>query len=116
MAMGLIRHVLEAAGQHHATRVEEVEVEVGAMQQVAPEALEAAFEAVSANTIAAGAVLKIVETPLRAVCRHCGHEFAPTIDNFLCPGCRQADVDILGGNDILLKSVTCETEQGASSE
>ena len=111
IATELIRCVLSAAEQHGARRVESVDVEVGPMQQIVPDALEAAFEVVSQDTIAKGAALTITVTALTGTCRACGKAFEPNLDDFLCPQCGQADVDITAGNDIVLKSLSCEVAE-----
>lgn len=101
---------MEAAGQHGAERIQELVVEVGPMRQVVSEALRMAFEVISEGTPAEGAAMKVIETAIKATCRNCGWPFEPTIDNFLCPRCEQADVEITAGNDIVLKSVSCEVQ------
>lgn len=103
--------MLDAAGECGARKVLRVELTVGQMRLVVPEALEMAWQVLSDGTIAAGAELAVVETPMEARCRHCGLQFAPRIDNYLCPGCGLADVDILAGDDIILKSVICDVER-----
>jgi hydrogenase nickel incorporation protein HypA/HybF len=103
--------VLDAAGGCGGRRVERVELAVGEMRLVVPEALEMAWQVVSEGTIAAGAELAVVEMPMEARCRRCGRRFAPRIDNYLCPGCGLADVDILAGDDIILKSIICDVER-----
>jgi len=112
IAVQLLDSVLAAAAEHGARRVDEVVVEIGAMRLVVPEALQAAWEVAAEGTIAAAATLKVVEMALAGRCRACGRTFEPTIDSFVCPACGRADVEITGGNDILLTSVTCEREEG----
>lgn len=115
IATSLMEQLLRVAQEQRAIRITEVEVVCGAMQLVVPEALKLAFEAVTAETVAAGAELKLVEERLMANCRACGTRFEPAIDNYLCPQCRVADVDIVAGKDIVLKSVVCQTEERAAS-
>ncbi len=115
IASGILRCAVEAARRHGAERIEELVVEIGPMKQVVPEALRTAFEVISEGTPAEGAAMTVIETGIKATCRDCGLAFEPTIDNFLCPRCKQADVEITAGNDIVLKSVSCEVRQGASS-
>lgn len=111
IAMSLLDGVLDAARKAGATRVESVELDVGALQLVMPEALETAWEAVRAGTLAEGAALRIQEVPAAAECRRCGRLFEPDVSySFLCPGCDQADVKIVGGNEIILKSVVCQID------
>ena len=50
---------------------------------------------------------------MRARCRVCGHEYEPNIDDFLCPKCSQANAELLVGQDIVLQTVICETEDRA---
>lgn len=114
IAHSLAEQVARIARENRAVRVLEVEVHCGVMRQVVPEALAVAFEAVTAETVAAGAQLRIVEEALTACCRPCGTSFAATIDNYLCPRCGQADVEVLTGRDIVLRTVICETAAEAS--
>jgi hydrogenase nickel incorporation protein HypA/HybF len=106
IASALIDQVLKIAEKNCLERIETIEVEVGAMQMVIPEALEAAFTAVSENTPAAGATMKQYEVPARARCRACGETYETTIDRYLCPQCGRADPKIVSGHDIILKSLT----------
>lgn len=107
--------LLRIAREHEATRVGEVEVEVGRMRQVVPEALEMAFEAAVAGTVAEGAALKIVEIDVTAVCNGCGEKYRPDIDiSFVCPGCGLADPKIIAGDDIVVRNITCDVDEGVS--
>ena len=110
IATELLREVLAAAAPHAPARVTEVEVAAGEMQQIVPEALEAAWQSLAAGTPAEGAVLHLTETPIEACCRACGRRFQPRLTDFACPCCGQADVDIVAGRDIILTSLTCQTE------
>jgi len=115
IAVQLVDQVVELARRHQATRVEEIEVAAGVMRQVVPEALEFAFSFASEGTLAAGARLHVVEEELLAVCNDCGCKFVPRIDNFLCVRCERANVRLIAGNDIILKSVVCEAPEGVSA-
>jgi len=112
IAVGLIEGVLHAAEEAGAEQVESVELEVGLFQQVVPEAMRTAWEAVSENTPAQGAELRLTEVPAVARCRTCGARFEPNVEySFACPKCDQADVEIVAGRDIVLKSVTCKVKE-----
>ena len=56
IAASLIEHVLEVGRQQRATRIAEVELQVGVLQLIVPEALELAFSAVTEGTPAEGAI------------------------------------------------------------
>jgi len=109
IALSLVEQLCRIAAEKHAVRITEVEVHCGVLRQVMPEALELAFSAVTEETVAAGATLKIIEEGLVARCRACGMEFATGIDDYSCPGCQQADVAFVAGHDIVLTAVVCET-------
>ncbi len=120
IASELLDQTLSAA-RSHADRlsgkaddlcIEEVEVEIGLLRLVVPEALEMAWQVVCEGTAAEGARLCITETRPAARCRLCGRTYEPTIDDYLCPGCNKADMEICGGNDIVLKAVTCRGDEG----
>ena len=116
IAMSLINQVLEVASRNNAHRVDEVVLEVGFLRQVVPEAMQMAWEAVTEDTPATGSVLTIKEVSPEAECRKCGTRFVPRIDSFLCPGCGKADVEVIEGNDIVLKSMSCEVDDGEAAQ
>ena len=115
IATGLLRQVLAAAEAHDVECVEEVHVTCGVLRLVVPEALRAAFEVLSEGTVAAGARLEVTVEPAKARCRRCGEVFGVGVSRFTCPGCGQADVDIVDGDDIVLTSIVCREGQGAST-
>lgn len=114
IAVSLLEGVLDVARKAGAFRVERVELEVGALQMVMREALATAWEAVREGTAAERAALTILEVPAVAKCRLCSRKFEPDVTySFVCPICHQADVKIVGGNEIVLKSVVCEVNEEA---
>lgn len=116
IACEIVDCLLQVAAQHRATRIGEVEVEVGRMRQVVPEALELAFSACVAGTVAEGAALKIIDVPVAAMCNGCGTEYRPDIDlSFVCPGCGLANPRITAGDDIIIRNITCDVDEGVSA-
>lgn len=108
--------LLDIAGRYKATRIGEVEVEIGRMRQVVPEALEMAFSAAVIGTVAEGATLKLREIEVAAVCNDCGTAYSPDIDvSFMCPSCGHANPRITAGNDIVLRNITCDVDEGVST-
>ena len=115
IAMAIIDQAVAAAARHNATRICRIEVEVGAMQQVVPEALDLAFEVASKGTLTEGAQLMLTTEKTVALCRQCDCRFEPDVEHFsfLCPRCQKADVRIISGNHITLKSLVCEQPEEA---
>ncbi|MCP4650798.1 MAG: hydrogenase maturation nickel metallochaperone HypA [PVC group bacterium] len=106
IASALMDQIMETAKLNNLVKVEEVEIQAGLLKQVVPDVMQAAFEAVISGTIVEGARLKIIEVKAEARCLSCGQVFEPKVDNFLCSVCNKADVEIIKGNEIILKSLT----------
>ena len=115
IAKQILDTALAAAAENGAPAVEGVIVEIGAMRMVVPETLETAFSFAAEGTPAEGARLETVQVALRAECRGCKLPYEPRMDNFLCPRCGTCDVEIVEGNDIVLRSVRCRTREGVRS-
>lgn len=109
IAVQLVEQVIEVAEANQLPRVDGIELETGVLRQVIPEMMQTAFKEAASQTVAEGAVLTIRDVPAKAQCNRCGLTFEPEVDNFLCPECRFADVKVLQGNTIILKSVSCDT-------
>jgi hydrogenase nickel incorporation protein HypA/HybF len=108
IAIQLVEQIIETAEANKLPRVEDVELETGALRQVIPEMMQTAFEEATRQTIVEGATLTIQDIPAKAQCNQCSLEFEPEADNFLCPQCQVADVTVLQGDHIILKSVSCK--------
>jgi hydrogenase nickel incorporation protein HypA/HybF len=115
IAQGLIEQIRRLAREHRAEAVERVELRVGVLRLVVPEALVMAFEEVARGSLAEGAELEILEQPARARCRGCGSEYAPDPQHFDCPACGRAEPEILEGDEILLTGLTCRTDEPAET-
>lgn len=109
VAQAIVEQAVQAAAARGATSIQEIEVDIGRMRLIVPEALELAFSCCACGTIAEGAKLTMIEVAVEARCRACGRQFSPELDLYLCPGCGLADVAITAGNDMVLKSIVCQT-------
>ena len=79
-------------------------LDVGKLSGVVPDALAFCFDLVAAGTPLEGAGLEISEPPGRAHCRRCDAEFGLDSPILLC-GCGSADVDVLAGQELRIRSV-----------
>jgi len=105
IAAGLMDQVLEIAKVNGLKEIDEIEIETGFLRQVVPEVMQEAFLAVRRETIAQNATLKIVEIAPLSECNICKKQFEPQLNDFLCPECQKADVKVLKGDEIILKSI-----------
>ncbi len=113
IASNLLEQVVRIAEQHNSSAVERVELDVGLLQQVVPDSLMLAFAAAAQDTPAAGAVLELTEVKPVARCRPCDAPFEPSLTDYVCPRCGQADVQIVAGQDIILRSIVLRTKEAA---
>ena len=116
IAVEIVEQCLRIAAENNVTRVDEVDLEIGVLRRVVPEAMELAFQAASEGTVLAGAKLQIHEERLVAVCRACDCMFCPSIDDFTCSKCGAAEPRIVAGNDIIIKSLVCQTPENSAVE
>jgi hydrogenase nickel incorporation protein HypA/HybF len=103
MCEGILAAVRARAGGRE---VAQIRVRAGVRQGVDGETMAQAFEFVSAGTEAARATVDLVMVPAQLHCRSCGHA-ADTNDVLaVCPRCRGDDVELIGGDELILESIT----------
>jgi hydrogenase nickel incorporation protein HypA/HybF len=101
--------LLEIALRHaDGRRIESVEVKVGHLRQVVPDALEFAWTLVTEGTDAEGAALVIEEVPAAGVCRGCGTESGWDAFPLACTACGSFDVELTRGEELLVDALVME--------
>lgn len=93
--------VTARTGEH---RVAKVRLQIGKLSGIVPDSLRFCFELIAADTPLAGAVLEIEEPLGRAHCKTCGGDFELRDLILLCP-CGSADVQVVAGTELAVKSV-----------
>ncbi len=107
---------LEALAAAHAMgRITALTVAAGEMRQIVPDALSTAFAAAAGGTAAAGADLVLETVPVVVECRSCGRRYRPADGNYVCESCGTADVAVVEGNELVIRTVEYE-EPGAGAE
>lgn len=106
IALSLVQLAQDAALQAGAVQVKRVQIEVGAMSGVVPEALELSFTIATRETLLEGAELKITCVPVVIFCALCGQEGEPTSSvSICCPSCGTPSGDIRRGQELDLVSL-----------
>ena len=104
---GLCEGVLATVRQRAGGRqVAGIRVRFGVRHAVDAESLGQAFGVVAEGTEAAGAAVELVTVPATLFCRSCGHTGDTTDLLAVCPRCDSADVEITGGDEMVLESIT----------
>ena len=94
----------QVAGRLGQQRVVAIHLAVGKLSGVVPDALRFCFDLATSETTMDGAVLTIEEPPGQGQCRSCGRTFRMPDTLVLCP-CGSADVRIVGGDELVIRSV-----------
>jgi hydrogenase nickel incorporation protein HypA/HybF len=89
-------------------RVVRVELKVGHLRQVVPQALEFAFGLVAEGTPVEGAELVQEVIPAAGRCRACGTESELPGFPLLCAGCGSADLELVRGEELLVDALELE--------
>ena len=105
IADAIVRIALAHAGD---SRLESVEVKVGHLRQVVPEALAFAFTLVAEGTLAEGAELQLEAVPPAGTCRGCGAETELEEFPAHCGACGGFDVDVTAGEELLVDALTMQ--------
>ena len=91
-------------------RVTAVDVRIGRLRQVVPDALEFAFELVAAGTEVEGAELRVEHVAARLACAGCGAVTEATGFPLVCARCGSAGVEVVEGEELHVESIEVEEE------
>lgn len=89
-----------------------VDLEVGHLRQVVPEALLFAWEAVRKSLLEGAAALNITEIPAVIACQECGTKTQiGEILDFRCENCLSRDVKTISGEEFRVVSIEVSPER-----
>ncbi|MBE9376021.1 hydrogenase maturation nickel metallochaperone HypA [Saccharopolyspora sp. HNM0983] len=97
----IVDGVCERMGE---TRIASLQLEIGRLSGVLPDAVRFCFDLVAEDTTMHGARLDIEEPEGVARCSSCASRFETAGPVVLC-SCGSADVELLGGTQLRIKSV-----------
>jgi hydrogenase nickel incorporation protein HypA/HybF len=109
--LSIAEAIVAIAGDHAAgRRVLAVDVKVGALRQVVPDALEFAFELTIHGSSLEGAELRIESVPANGRCLDCGASSELDAFPFACAECGSVDLELMGGEELLVESIEVDDE------
>ena len=121
IARELINILTDQVDESRLKKTRKVHLELGELRIISKEALNQAFKLVTEDTILEGAVLEFEDVTLVARCNECGFEGKVNYDEEIslhfsipvlsCPNCGNS-VEIIEGNELSVKSLTVEEEEG----
>ncbi len=105
IALNLIEAVEQRLESHPGARVAAIHVRVGELAGVSTDALDFAFECLSACTSLAGARLVFELVPLTMTCDACGRT-SPVEDLvFRCPACGSESTRVASGRELEVRTL-----------
>ena len=110
----LVKVALAEVEKHGpSARLRKARLAAGALRQIVPEAMTFAFEVLTKDTLAEGAVLEIVNAPVVAKCRQCGWQGEIEEMVFQCAACGGIALDLQGGTELYLESLEVGKDESA---
>lgn len=89
------------------TEVEKIVIEVGELSGIVPHYIEQCYPAAVYKTFMESTALELIVVPGIVKCRSCGRVFNATANDLLCPDCGGQQIEILGGNDMIVSEIVC---------
>ncbi len=107
--MSITEGIIEICQSHAGgQRVVSVDVEIGELGSIVPEAVEFCFEACSIGTSLEGARLNIIRVPGMAHCLECGAEMGVTSLYAPCERCGSYRLQIVAGEEMRVREIEVE--------
>ncbi len=110
IALNLIEAVEQRLESESHGRVEAIHVRVGELAGVSTEALEFAFQCLSAGTPLAGARLVFEAVPLTVTCDACGRTNPVEDLVFRCPACGSEKTRVASGRELEVRTLELAEE------
>lgn len=105
IAEGIVDIALDTLRQNNGSIVHAIQVKVGRLSGVEPEALQFCFEAVTRDTAAAKARLEIELVPVTGKCLSCDKAFTVEQFSFKCPVCQSSEIQMITGRELKVVSI-----------
>ena len=108
--LSITQNIVAIAAEHAGERtVRCVRLQIGALSGVQVEAIRFCFDVCAKGTILEGATLEIDEVPGKGLCTNCQKEIPLTRLVGVCPCEKRARVNIVQGEELLIKEMEMET-------
>jgi hydrogenase nickel incorporation protein HypA/HybF len=104
--LGLCTSIVDAIERRAGQRpVAHVRIRVGRLHHVHPEAFDQSFAVAAMGTVVESAAAELVLLPVRARCGSCEGTWACEEVPLACPSCGSVDLDLVGGDELVLESI-----------
>ncbi|HEY3308031.1 MAG TPA: hydrogenase maturation nickel metallochaperone HypA [Desulfuromonadaceae bacterium] len=104
--MSITQGIIEICEKHaQGKKVLSVDIEIGVLSNIVPEAIEFCFEACSRGTLMEGATLNVIRVPGSGRCHDCGAETPLQAVLDACAQCGSLLVKIEAGEEMRVKEI-----------
>ncbi len=103
----MVKTIEEIIKEQGFTKVQKLVLEVGELSGVVPHYMEVCYPAAVYKTFMEDSVLEMETIPGIVLCKDCGKEFNAMAHDFACPECGSHNMEILSGNDVMIKEILC---------
>lgn len=108
IALRIVDIAEEEVQKAGAEKVTDLDLEVGKLSGVIIEALDFAMTEAVRNSVLENASIHILEIEPKARCNNCNAEFEISELYDICPHCQSANLEILHGQELRVKSLKVE--------
>lgn len=110
LAMSIIDIAISEAEKATASRINEIEIEVGQLAGVMPESLDFCLQAAARGTLAEATIFTLLEVLGEGHCLTCQHEVRVSEFPAQCPDCGGFGVTITAGTELKIRSILVDDE------
>lgn len=100
--------VIQKLKENNCKKVRSINLLIGEMTSIVPDALKFAFDIVSKKTPMENALVHIKILKTKAKCRTCSWEFIIRDYTFICPKCDSTDIEIRQGREMVIQTIEME--------
>lgn len=108
IAESIVQVLEDQAKEQHYFKVKAVWLEIGPLAMIEPEALMFCFDAVTRDTLAQGATLKIINIKGEALCTECFKNVPITQRYDRCQVCGSHQLQVTQGDEMRIKELEVE--------
>ena len=105
IAQSVIDIVRDEMAKNEATILRSVRLNIGQLSGIVPDALSFCFEIITSKTEMEGARFIMDIVPLRGYCHICKEEFEIKDYVFLCPTCKDKQIETISGRDLTVVEI-----------
>ena len=105
IAEGIVDIALDTLRSNEGTVIHSVQLDLGLMSGVEPDALLFCFDSVTKGTSAENATLQINIIPIVGQCLDCDQQFSVEQYKFVCPHCGSHTVLTVSGRELQVTSI-----------